>query len=438
MASEALTEYERRRLENIRRNDEMMASLMLGRKVSDLAATLKRAPSDTKKEEKKTKKPRLGTPVVVRRSLRHRGLPPDLSVPTDHPSHNAPPVDDLPTGPDCKPGPLLIGEALVEGLKPFDGHLIEAILNASDRSGLDLGKGDKGEGSLDPKRDLRLTAQNVRKILDGRILTVQFLPFGDRTVIVTGDKLGNVGFWDVDTEEGDGVYDGYIRLMDIREGTFNMIYSSDYLVFSLCQSPSNVGSIYFGEGSGELKLWDERAGKVSGTWGLHEQRINTIDFRPDNINMIATSSTDGTACIWDLRNLKKHHPNMLKTIHHQRAVHSAYFSPGGSCLATTSIDDRVGILRGANYDDLSMVKHDNQTGRWISSFRAIWGWDDSYLFLGNMKRAVDVISTDLTMTTALVSEHMTSIACRFAAHPCKRGSLACATAGGKVFLWTKS
>ncbi|THU64190.1 hypothetical protein C4D60_Mb01t23860 [Musa balbisiana] len=36
-----------RRPENIRRNDEMMASLVLGRKVSDLAATLKRTPSDT-------------------------------------------------------------------------------------------------------------------------------------------------------------------------------------------------------------------------------------------------------------------------------------------------------------------------------------------------------------------------------------------------------
>ncbi|CAD5191342.1 unnamed protein product [Musa acuminata subsp. malaccensis] len=47
MASDTLTEYERRRLENIRRNDEMMASLMLGRKVSDVAATLKRTPSDT-------------------------------------------------------------------------------------------------------------------------------------------------------------------------------------------------------------------------------------------------------------------------------------------------------------------------------------------------------------------------------------------------------
>ncbi|RWW10984.1 hypothetical protein GW17_00025439 [Ensete ventricosum] len=207
MASDTLAEYERRRLENIRRNDEMMTSLMLSRKVSDLAATLKRASSDTKKkEDKKNKKPRLGTPVVVRRSLRHRGLPPNLSVPTDHPSDHAPPVDHLPTGPDYKPGPLLIGEALVEGLEPFDRHLIEAILNASDRSGLDLATGEKGEGSLDPKRDLMLRAENVRKILDGRILTVRFLPFGDRTVVVTGDKLGNVGFWDVDTEEGDGVY----------------------------------------------------------------------------------------------------------------------------------------------------------------------------------------------------------------------------------------
>ncbi|WOL07666.1 WD repeat-containing protein 76 [Canna indica] len=311
-----------------------------------------------------------------------------------------------------------------------------------------------------------LKEENVKKVLKGRILTVQFLPFVDRTVIVTGDKLGHVGFWDVDAEEGeeDGVYvydphsapvsgisvhslsstkiftcsyDGLIRLMDVQKETFNMVYSSDYLIYSICHPPDNVSSIYFGEAAGDLKLWDERTGKISSAWYLHEQRINTIDFNPVNINMIATSSTDGTACIWDLRKLKTHQPESLKAVQHKRAVHSAYFSPGGIHLATTSIDDKVGILSGVNFDNLSMIQHDNQTGRWLSSFRAIWGWDDSYLFLGNMKRAVDVISTDPKKGTSLVSEYMTSIPCRFAAHPYQIGSLACATAGGKVFFWTK-
>lgn len=70
-------------------------------------------------------------------------------------------------------------------------------------------------------------------------------------------------------------------------------------------------------------------------------------------------------------------------------------------------------------------------------YRAIWGWDDSYLFIGNMKRAIDVISTGSKTTTPIKSPDMTSVPCRFAAHPYMLGHLAGATSGGKVFLWTK-
>nr|CAD1831919.1 unnamed protein product [Ananas comosus var. bracteatus] len=315
---------------------------------------------------------------------------------------------------------------------------------------------------------MALREEKVRKVLRERILAVRFLPFGDRTVIAAGNKLGHLGFWDVDYSGGDGdgdgvfvyfphrapisgisvhldsptkiftsCYDGFICLMDADSETFNMIYSCGYSIYSLCQAPHDNNSLYFGE-RGELKLFDLRVGKVSGSWDLHEQRINTIDFHPENVNLFATSSTDGTACIWDLRRSKENKLECLKTVQHNRAVHSAHFSPSGSCLATTSRDDKVRIISGANFEDLFMIKHNNQTGRWLSTFRAIWGWDDSYLYLGNMRRAVDVISVADRTTTTLESEHVTSIPCRFAAHPYNVGSLACATAGGKVFLWTKS
>ena len=136
-------------------------------------------------------------------------------------------------------------------------------------------------------------------------------------------------------------YDGFIRLMDVEEETFNMIYTSDFQIFSISQVPNDHNSLYCGEGTGILKAWDERAGKVSGSWVLHEDRINTIDFNPQNTNSIATSSTDGTACIWDLRSINKRRsinkgqPESLKKVQHLRAVHSAFFAPSGSCLATT-------------------------------------------------------------------------------------------------------
>lgn len=130
-------------------------------------------------------------------------------------------------------------------------------------------------------------------------------------------------------------YDGFIRSMDAEENLFNMLYSTEEAIFCISHQPNDAKSIYFGEGSGELKTWDEKAGKVSNSWALHDQRINTIDFSRENTNLMATSSTDGVACIWDLRKIRARKPEGIKTVRHARAVHSAYFSPSGASLATT-------------------------------------------------------------------------------------------------------
>ena len=72
----------------------------------------------------------------------------------------------------------------------------------------------------------------------------------------------------------------------------------------------------------------------------------------------------------------------------------------------------------------------------VCGSRAIWGWDDSYLFIGNMKRGVDIISTACRKTVmTLQSAHMSAIPCRFSAHPYKVGMLAGATGGGQIYMW---
>ncbi|KAL8502571.1 hypothetical protein ACS0TY_021637 [Phlomoides rotata] len=231
-------------------------------------------------------------------------------------------------------------------------------------------------------------------------------------------------------------YDGSIRLMDVEKEVFDMVYSSEYSIYSISQSTHDVKSLYFGEGIGGINMWDVRAGKSSFSCDLHEYRINTIDFNSDNEYIMATSSTDGTACIWDLRQINADKPAPLKTVTHKRAVASAYFSPSGKCLATTSADDKVSISSGANYEDTSMVYHNNQTGALISPFRGIWGWDDSSIFIGNMKRRVDVISVEAERRVAtLESDLLSAIPCLLDAHPYNAGMLAGTTGGGQVFVW---
>ena len=123
--------------------------------------------------------------------------------------------------------------------------------------------------------------------------------------------------------------------MDAEKEVFDLVYSSNDPIYSLSQRPYDIKCLYFSEGRGGFNIWDERVGKCSTQWNLHEDRINSIDFNSENSNIMATSSSDGTACIWDLRSVKVDQPKPLKEVRHNRAVQSAYFSPSGSSLATT-------------------------------------------------------------------------------------------------------
>ncbi|KAK3033208.1 hypothetical protein RJ639_037000 [Escallonia herrerae] len=544
MAPQKLTEYERRRLENIKRNGEMLASLKIHTKINDLSSTIKRCRPEAKSYKTSLKKkPKPETPVVIRRSLRTRGVPPDSSTADGikddfDESLTAMKTPKSQIGPKKsgrERGPISMRDAytgddsdrkLVEGImgvakkcqvcesecvkeeidggesedkgfgvatrsgvcktesleveidggesekRGFSGGMGSRVCNSeslkeesaggeSENRGFGGGMRSRAWGTIDLEA-MKLEAENVARVVPGRIMAVRFLPCLDMRMVVVGNKFGEVGFWNMDAEkeDEDGIYvyhphpgpvsgiviqpfslskiytscyDGFIRLMDVEKEKFDLVYSTDNTIFSISQRPNDSKCLFFGEGRGGLSLWDERAGKSSSSWMLHEDRINTIDFNSRNVNIMATSSTDGTACIWDLRYIVADSQKSLTTVSHKRAVHSAYFSPSGS----QGFDDKVGLLSGANYDNVSMMYHNNQTGRWISSFRGIWGWDDSYVFIGNMKRGVDVISaTQRRNVATLGSAEMSAIPCRFDVHPYKLGTLAAATSGGQVYVWT--
>ncbi|XP_031257972.1 WD repeat-containing protein 76-like [Pistacia vera] len=550
MASEQLTEYERKRLQNIKRNDEVFASLKILSKASDLSAAGKRQKVETKSYKvSPQKKVKSETPVVIRRSLRTRGMPPDSKGLTDDFAHSdnknsksfsleessSPDLEES-SSPDVS-GPISFKDAYADRSESgSDRPLIDAILivakqhhgglieekadrvldiekkprvavcvkpecdeNLSEKCDLgslvkdfdgskackdefsgkhdacssDLMKGvvktEKSEhGSPVDLGSLTLKPNNIARIMPGRILIAKFFPSNDMRMIMAGNKYGNVGFWNLNPmQEGeDGIYlyrthtgpisgievqqsclskiftscyDGFIRLMDVEKEVYDLVHSSEYSIYSLSQNPNNVNTLYFSEGQGGLNIWDVRTKKCTTECRLHEARINTIDFNSQNLSIMASSSSDGTACLWDLRRMPTHKPKPLKIASHKKAVHAAYFSPSGKSLATTSYDDKVGIWSGVNFEDTSMIHHNNQTGRWLSSFRAVWGWDDSYVFIGNMRRGVDVISPAQRRTIkTLESPYLSAIPCRFHAHPYEVGTLAGTTSGGQVYVWTSS
>jgi hypothetical protein len=58
---------------------------------------------------------------------------------------------------------------------------------------------------------LRVSVDNVRKIVFGRITTMTFHPSCDKTIICAGDSKGNLGFWNVVSKE-------YLRFSPSRYG----------------------------------------------------------------------------------------------------------------------------------------------------------------------------------------------------------------------------
>ncbi|CAH9103339.1 unnamed protein product [Cuscuta europaea] len=483
--SQKLTEYERKRLENIKRNEEMLAAFKVHSHLSDLSAATAAAkcPRVQKKSFKLSpmKKPKNEAPTVLRRSLRTLGKPPDASTAgglghdfVESKIGNKLEQEDSLSKLLSEAVPITMKDAYQGVTTDSNEQLIENIKSLSRKPKSDE-KADQDPNFCDLKKmsrpscsvdidSLRLKPENIARVVPGRILSVKFFPTTEMRMVVVGNKFGNIGFWNADAKDGVGIYvyqthsgpvsgiviepftkskmitscyDGFIKLMDIEKELFDCIYLSDYSIYAICQSPDNMNSLYYTEGRGNLGIWDLRAGKSSSSWNLHGERINSIDFNSENINTMVTSSSDKTVCIWDMRNAGSEKLKPLRTIHHKKSVHSAYFSRSGRLLASTSFDDKIGLSSGANYEDVSMIHHDNQTGRWISSFRGIWGWDDSYIFIGNMRRGVDVVSTgEKQILKTLRNKHMSAIQCRFDAHPYNVGMLAGATSGGQVYLWT--
>ncbi|GLJ43008.1 hypothetical protein SUGI_0892570 [Cryptomeria japonica] len=474
---EQMTEYERKRQENIERNQKMLAALGVYHTAQDLRSTAKKPKLETK-GFKISKRKRESEPTIIRRSLRTRGISPEtlkgleVDSPSSKPSHRKFDLITPEVPVSQKNGPISFAETYVEhGGNASNSHCLGWLKDLADDVPLvDLkfrksSQLSEGGGADYSPGGLKLKSENIVRISPDRIFCVEFLPFRDKVIVVSGDKEGHLSLWDAgcSKEEGDGLhiycphsspisgiavdpfsltkviscsYDGCIRAMDVEKEVFDMVYKANDSIYAICSS-SSYQSIYFSEGYGTMKVLDKRVGGVSNSYSLHEKRINSIDFHPQKSHVVSTSSTDGRACIWDLRKMKKINTESLATVQHMRAVHSAYFSPGGDMLATTSYDNKVGLLSGLDSANTDMIYHYNPPRRWISSFRAIWGWDDRYLFIGNLDRGLDAICTESKATTTLSSPLLTTIPTRLAKHPFHCGTLAGGTGGGKVYVWQK-
>ena len=352
-----------------------------------------------------------------------------------------------------------------------------------------LGKPVGGKKKLPPTKSngsitsLSLVESDVAKVTKAGTVHLSFMP-GSNEVIAAADKKGGVGIWRVNAEERedscDGVhvfaphnqyvsglvwgerserqlftasYDGSVRRLDLEKGCFSLVHGDEDVEYSAMNVADN--RVFLGTNTGYLDAIDVRcAPGANVVHSVHAslKKINTVDVDVNGASHnLVCSGTDCTVKVFDTRKLLKvtTKPSATKLYapflvgNHARACQGAYFAPDGSGrILSTSFDDTVRIwdsrsARGGEMNDVISIKHDNNTGRWVFPFRAVWSADSSSVIIGNMKRYLDVysVATGRLSCQGSAPELMTAIPSR---NCCSDDStrIAAATASGRVHVYT--
>lgn len=174
----------------------------------------------------------------------------------------------------------------------------------------------------------------VAKVVPERIYSVAFHPTIHKTIAVAGDKLGHIGFWDIDAnssevdrhgvhlfkphtrpisnlefcKNGDkllsGSYDGTVRLFDIQKETFSEVFASyddsdehkGKLGYGIdggsrfwsqycCLDHRNENGIFVCTSFGDVIHVDlRRKGNITFNENLSEKKINTLRYVGNHCN----------------------------------------------------------------------------------------------------------------------------------------------------------
>lgn len=475
-----MNDYERLRLENIAKNQALLKELQLEPNAA------KNAPQKLKPRPRPRPRPRLQVKQEIRiqprrTSSRLAGMEADSEVARKKGEEEAAQRVEVERA----------KRARVAGDLNLSDIVVGDVTWKSEDMLADMPRGD-GVGVLSENADLRdeMSALKLHeafepndvKITPDRIVHLAFHPNPATKMIFSGDKMGNMGIWEADKEGEDPVvhvfkvhsrtisgfsfnslaphadkvltssYDGSARSLDLHCNKSTEIYVPSTDVDLPLLSHIEVvddSRIYLSTLHGDFIQKDLRTplGQAD-VHTLHDKKIGGFSARPHASHFVATASLDRTMKVWDLRKLSKKEPSPVGEFQSALSVSSVGWSESGSLL-TTGYDDSIRIFNlpdvhkdgkdlGSLRPDVS-VTHNNQTGRWLTVFRAQWHQrpaDGAQKFVvGNMNRAIDVYdSAGKRLAQLRDSDRITAVpaVCRF--HPTMNWIVA-GTASGKIALY---
>jgi WD40 repeat protein len=255
-------------------------------------------------------------------------------------------------------------------------------------------------------------------------------------------------------------YDSSIRKMDLEKGTSVQVFApedpdEDLPISALDQGYNDPHLLYFSTLNGGVGKYDIRDPTSHELWTLSDHKIGGFSLHPLQPHLLATASLDRTLKIWDLRKVTGkgalRHPALLGEHESRLSVSHASWSAGGH-IATSSYDDTIKIYdfsaasswkAGHDIGDKAMeplhqVRHNNQTGRWVTILKPQWQKRPSdgiqKFVIGNMNRFVDVYASDGSQLAQLDGDGISAVPAVAHFHP-SMDWVAGGTASGKLCLW---
>lgn len=464
-----VSQYEILRQKNIEKRQRLFNELQIGEAVQNLAIIAGSPKASTTPASKRglpaRKKIKEGTPQTPeRKSLRLQRIDADtgLVLPEKEPKKQyftveerpRPPLDDLSIRDvaDWRENSEL--DQLVEDKTSYLQNL-KPDLNFEEESGTGF------EGDLAKiVSKLKISAEQVAKVTPSRIFSMAIHPTESKLLVAAGDKWGAVGLWDVNNSESknSGVevfyphsrpincltfntidpnqlistsYDGTVRYFDLEAQKVGLIYGSDdeedftYTGYHY-QVDAHTYLISLGR-TGIVGLVDTRESnrKRSKDFQVYERvSARMASLHPTKRHLLMAPNTKGECCIFDIRSRQKKLTPVVSMVGHSKALSSAMFSSvTGNSVVTVCYDNKLRI-----YDTTKMeakvfpkkqISHNNQTGQWLTTFKAEWHpRRDDVFFVGSMSypRQIDVYKPT-GEHFPIRGEELTSICSIVKAHP---------------------
>ncbi|KAF5001172.1 hypothetical protein FGRMN_1196 [Fusarium graminum] len=404
-ADAPMSEFERRRLENIAANKQML---------NDVAVIAKRvAPTPPKKtapSRPKTRTPiKREAPKPTRQSSRLAGLDADNDTLKRKFEVEAEVIAEQAKAKKLRVnGKLSLGDIAVEGKKYHaDVDVLKSLVERGAQPGVrtftedDVRETtDKGLKELRERMgDLKLYEHwvpNDIKITPQRAYALGFHPTEAKPLIFAGDKEGNTGIFDasqtspdVDDDDEDATalnpvisafkthsrtitsfvfsqhepnsvytssYDSSIRKLDLEKAASVQVWApkdedEELPLSALDMAESEPNLLFFSTLDGAVGRYDTRTSDDAEIWTLSANKIGGFSLHPLQPHLLATASLDRTLKIWDLRKISGkgdlRHPALLGEHESRLSVSHASWSPGGQ-IATSSYDDTIKIYDFSN------------------------------------------------------------------------------------------